>query len=606
MASAYASIFDWRSPIFSRVRASFGSSWMIFWYSRTALSYFFFSTYFWAAASTFSRSIATMRQGAPSARAAQAARSGRRKRRAAAEDARQIAIGRPEDSAARRLRAVADDSGGRADARARDGRISVQRIASVLARLPYFEVAPSAACDASRSPRESQSRVGVSGDDVGTDARRAIDVARTPCARSSPVTRSYVRRTHGHPVRPLPRALRPRRRSAVDAALAERLLAVALARGGDYADLFFEYRAAGGLVFDEGILKSASRGVSMGLGVRVQKGDATGYAYVEQLDWDAMKRAAETAAQIATRRRRPRRPSRLARAALPQPLRARPGDARRARASTSARSSSAPRRRRTRTTRASSRSRRASPRRSARSSSSRATARWRATSQPLVRFGVRVDRREGRQAAGGLARRRRAHDASATSRARAPSGTRSEAAQQAITMLDARGGARRDRWRSCSRRATAASSCTRRWATASRPTSTARARATTPARSATTVASELCTVVDDATLLQSRGSHQRRRRGQRAAIAASLIEKGKLVGYMHDRLSAEHYKLAPERQRPARELRLRADAAHDEHDPARRAARPGGDPARASSAASTRRSSAAGRSTSRTATSSSR
>src|SRR5262249_23940868 len=46
--------------------------------------------------------------------------------------------------------------------------------------------------------------------------------------------------------------------------------------------------------------KSASRGVAMGLGVRVQKGDATGYAYVEQLDWDAIKRAAETAAQIAT------------------------------------------------------------------------------------------------------------------------------------------------------------------------------------------------------------------------------------------------------------------------------------------------------------------
>src|SRR6202167_213410 len=88
--------------------------------------------------------------------------------------------------------------------------------------------------------------------------------------------------------------------AAVDAAIAEKLLAVALANGGDYADLFFEYRAAGGLVFDEGILKSASRGVALGLGVRVQKGDATGYAYVEQLDWDAMARAAKTAGQIAT------------------------------------------------------------------------------------------------------------------------------------------------------------------------------------------------------------------------------------------------------------------------------------------------------------------
>src|SRR5689334_7604877 len=86
----------------------------------------------------------------------------------------------------------------------------------------------------------------------------------------------------------------------IDAAVCERLLSVALSRGGDYADLFFEYRAGGGLSYDEGILKAASRGVSMGLGVRVQRGDATGYAYTEDLTWDAMRRAAETAAQIAT------------------------------------------------------------------------------------------------------------------------------------------------------------------------------------------------------------------------------------------------------------------------------------------------------------------
>src|SRR5205085_3348213 len=88
--------------------------------------------------------------------------------------------------------------------------------------------------------------------------------------------------------------------SEVDTQIAEKLFFVALSRGADYADLFFEYRAAGGLVFDEGILKSASRGVSMGLGVRAQQGDATGYAYTERLDFDAMKRAAETAASIAS------------------------------------------------------------------------------------------------------------------------------------------------------------------------------------------------------------------------------------------------------------------------------------------------------------------
>ena len=49
----------------------------------------------------------------------------------------------------------------------------------------------------------------------------------------------------------------------IDAATCERLLAVALSKGGDYADLFFEYRAASSLAYDEGILKAASRGVSV-------------------------------------------------------------------------------------------------------------------------------------------------------------------------------------------------------------------------------------------------------------------------------------------------------------------------------------------------------
>src|SRR3954453_5187358 len=92
---------------------------------------------------------------------------------------------------------------------------------------------------------------------------------------------------------------RPGGESPIDAELARKLLTIALSRGGEYADLFFEYQAAGGISFEEGITRSASRGVSMGLGVRGQKGDATGYAHVEDLRWAAMKRSAETAARIA-------------------------------------------------------------------------------------------------------------------------------------------------------------------------------------------------------------------------------------------------------------------------------------------------------------------
>ncbi len=88
--------------------------------------------------------------------------------------------------------------------------------------------------------------------------------------------------------------------SPVDTTIAEELLRIALEQGGDYADLFFEFNISGSYSYDEGILKSAGRAAATGLGVRVMKGDATGYAYVEDLTLEAMKHAAKTAAQIAS------------------------------------------------------------------------------------------------------------------------------------------------------------------------------------------------------------------------------------------------------------------------------------------------------------------
>ncbi|HEY7956287.1 MAG TPA: metallopeptidase TldD-related protein [Polyangia bacterium] len=86
----------------------------------------------------------------------------------------------------------------------------------------------------------------------------------------------------------------------VDAVLARRLLELALAEGGDYADLFFEYRAGADYLYEDERVKSVGRGITLGLGVRVLKGDATGYAYCEELTWEAMAQAARTAAQIAS------------------------------------------------------------------------------------------------------------------------------------------------------------------------------------------------------------------------------------------------------------------------------------------------------------------
>jgi len=77
------------------------------------------------------------------------------------------------------------------------------------------------------------------------------------------------------------------------------LLSTALARGGDFADLFFEYRAANSVSREEQIVKSATKSIVHGVGVRVIIGEKTGYAYTDEIEFDAIRRAAETASHIA-------------------------------------------------------------------------------------------------------------------------------------------------------------------------------------------------------------------------------------------------------------------------------------------------------------------
>jgi TldD protein len=77
------------------------------------------------------------------------------------------------------------------------------------------------------------------------------------------------------------------------------LLGIALARGGDYADLYFEYRVSNSISLEEQIVKSATKSMSQGVGVRVVVGEKTGYAYTDLIDFDSIQKAAETASHIA-------------------------------------------------------------------------------------------------------------------------------------------------------------------------------------------------------------------------------------------------------------------------------------------------------------------
>lgn len=328
--------------------------------------------------------------------------------------------------------------------------------------------------------------------------------------------------------------------SEVDEHLAQKLLSVALSRGADYADVFFEYRAAGGLVYDEGILKSASRGVSMGLGVRAQKDDATGYAYTERLDWEAMKRASETAASIATGGGSPT-PEKITSRSLPSRYELDrvtldvPGMEKRKLLERAAAAAHAHDKRVLKVECSFSEEIReilvvTSDGRLARDV------------QPLMRFGIRViveqdgKRQEGSSGGGG-------RTTIGYFDGKSPEWHAVQAAQQAITMLDAQEAPAGQMEVVL---APGDSGILLHEAVGHGLEADFNRKGTSNYANqiGNLVASELCTVIDDATLLMSRGSINVDDEGYEPR-SSTLIEKGKLVGYMHDRFSAKHFKLAP-------------------------------------------------------------
>ena len=77
------------------------------------------------------------------------------------------------------------------------------------------------------------------------------------------------------------------------------LIATALAKGGDYADLYFEYTTFFNLLLKDGVVSSGGFHTDCGVGIRVLKGERTGYAYSENLAMGEMVKAAQAASMIA-------------------------------------------------------------------------------------------------------------------------------------------------------------------------------------------------------------------------------------------------------------------------------------------------------------------
>ena len=77
------------------------------------------------------------------------------------------------------------------------------------------------------------------------------------------------------------------------------LVAEGLRDGGDWCDLYFEDTSYHDLLLRDGVVGSGGYHVDFGCGIRVLKGEKTGYAYAETTDFASLKSAARAAASIA-------------------------------------------------------------------------------------------------------------------------------------------------------------------------------------------------------------------------------------------------------------------------------------------------------------------
>lgn len=83
------------------------------------------------------------------------------------------------------------------------------------------------------------------------------------------------------------------------AVILENLISIALSRGGNFAEIYIEYSINNAVALEENKLRQAQIGVTCGVGIRVLSGEKTGYAYSDSLEYDHLKQAAKTASYIA-------------------------------------------------------------------------------------------------------------------------------------------------------------------------------------------------------------------------------------------------------------------------------------------------------------------
>jgi TldD protein len=85
----------------------------------------------------------------------------------------------------------------------------------------------------------------------------------------------------------------------IDEAMLRRVMAELTSRGATHADAYFQHTRSNSISMEDGIVSQAYSNIEQGVGLRVVIGDQVGYAFTEDLTEPAMIAAARTAATIA-------------------------------------------------------------------------------------------------------------------------------------------------------------------------------------------------------------------------------------------------------------------------------------------------------------------
>src|SRR4051794_20381019 len=85
----------------------------------------------------------------------------------------------------------------------------------------------------------------------------------------------------------------------IDEAVVQRVLTAALRTGGDFAEVFAEDKRSSSARLDDGKIEELTSGRDRGAGIRVVRGDTTGFAHTSDLTEEGLRAAADAAGAAA-------------------------------------------------------------------------------------------------------------------------------------------------------------------------------------------------------------------------------------------------------------------------------------------------------------------